>query len=168
MGLTTIAQAMKHPDIHAYLRKVMLSEVALHVWYVLDKIPQSYLDLIEQRFSNQAIHDTVRRVAYDGASRHTGAVLPVVRAAVAHGTPLYDLALTQALWARMCAGYCEDGSAILARSDAHVWLTRRQVYGALADGSRFASAFRNWLALLYEQGVEATLRMFLAQEVKVS
>jgi len=63
-----------------------------------------YSDVIAQRFANPAIRDTVRRVAFDGASRHTGFVLPMVRERLAAGASVDGLALVEALWARMCAG----------------------------------------------------------------
>ena len=40
--------------------------------------PESYVELIDRRFANPEIVDTVRRVANDGPSRRTGFVLPVL------------------------------------------------------------------------------------------
>ncbi|MEM6727058.1 MAG: mannitol dehydrogenase family protein, partial [Pseudomonadota bacterium] len=70
-GLTTIAEAMAHPLIRAYFRKVALTEICPHVSPVPGMTPEQYVDLIEARFANPAIHDTVRRVAFDGSSRQT-------------------------------------------------------------------------------------------------
>jgi mannitol 2-dehydrogenase len=172
LGLTTIADTMAHPGIRGLFRKVALEEIGPHVDPVPGMTPQGYVDLIDARFSNPAIHDTVRRVAFDGSSRQTGAVFPVIRDAIAAGTPLDGLALSQALWARMCAGTREDGSIIepndpvwdglqtaaaAAKADPQAWLRQRQFYGDIADDTRFATAFARWLRQLYAQGVEATL-----------
>ena len=64
--------------------------------------PQDYLTLIERRFANPEIRDTTRRVAFDGSSRHTGFVLPILRDALDAGGSVRGLSLVEALWARMC------------------------------------------------------------------
>lgn len=178
LGLETIADAMAHPLIHAMLRKIALDEIAPHVAPVPGMTPANYVDLIDARFSNPAIHDTVRRVAFDGSSRHTGAVLPVIRDALAAGAPVDGLALSQALWARMCSGHREDGSSImpndpdwtslteiakLAQTSPKCWLEQRHFYGNIADHTLFVAAFDAWLSQLYAEGVEATLRSYLSR-----
>ena len=177
LTLATIAEAMAHPGICNFLRKVALTEIAPHVDPVPGMTPAQYVDLIERRFANPAIHDTVRRVAFDGSSRHTGAVLPAIREAIAAGTPLSGLALSQALWARMCLGTREDGSTIEPNDPswssltnvAHdalalpqAWLEQRDLYGTIADDARFADAFSRWHGLLGEIGTAATLERYLA------
>ncbi|MEO0486009.1 MAG: mannitol dehydrogenase family protein [Pseudomonadota bacterium] len=176
LGLETIAEAMAHPLIRGLLRKVALTEIAPLVDPVPGMTPAQYVELIDARFSNAAIYDTVRRVAFDGSSRHTGAVLPVIRDAVARATPLEGLALSQALWARMCGGTREDGSQIapndpvwddltkaagLAKREPQAWLEQRHFYGDLADNPRFQLAFAKWMESLETTGVEATLRAYL-------
>jgi mannitol 2-dehydrogenase len=47
--------------------------------------PEAYVSLIERRFANPAIRDTTRRVAFDGSSRHTGFVLPILPGRLAAG-----------------------------------------------------------------------------------
>ena len=177
LGLATISDALAHPLIAGLLRKVGLEEIGPHVASVPGMTPAGYVDLIDQRFSNPEIHDTVRRVAFDGASRHTGAVLPAIRDAIAQGTKLDGLALSQALWARMCSGTREDGStiapndpvwpdlnaaALKARDDPRAWLAQRHLYGTIAEDSAFAAAFANHLRSLYAHGTEETLRAYLA------
>jgi len=112
LGLHTISDAMAHPLIKGLLRKVCLAEVAPFVSSVPDMTPARYVDLIDRRFTNPEIQDTVRRVAFDGSSRHTGAVIPAIRDAIAQGGAVEGLALSQALWAHMCRGRREDGSTI--------------------------------------------------------
>jgi mannitol 2-dehydrogenase len=139
--------------------------------------PKAYVALIERRFANPRIIDTVRRVAFDGSSRHTGFLLPVLREALAAGTPVEGLALSQALWARMCEGRREDGSRIepndphwdsltaaaaAAKDRPQAWLEQRQFYGDLGDDARFAGAFGRWLQLIWRDGTEAALRAYLA------
>ena len=172
LGLSTIAGAMALPEIKAFLRKVAIEEMGPHVLAVPGMDVSSYVDLVDDRFSNPAIHDTVRRVAFDGSSRQTGAILPVIRDAIERGTPLEGLALSQALWAKMCAGTREDGSMIepndpiwdalnRAAERPDTWLALHQIYSDLANDARFKSAFERWAHLLEEKGVADSLRIYL-------
>jgi mannitol 2-dehydrogenase len=178
LGLTTISEAMQTPGIKQLFRKTALTEIAPHVPDVPGVTVADYVDLIDQRFSNPAIHDTVRRVAFDGSSRHTGAVLPVIRDAITAESAVEGLALSQALWARMCEGTREDGTTIepndpawdaltraaqAAKSDPQAWLGQGQIYGPIAENEKFSEAFARWLNQIYLEGVTATLHTFLSR-----
>lgn len=176
MGLTTISETMANPLIHAMFRKVAETEILPHVTPVPGMTPAQYLDLIDRRFANPAIVDTVRRVAFDGSSRQTGMVLPTVRDGLKAGISVEGLALVQAAWARMCQGTRDDGSAIApndpfwpalteraqgARIKPRHWLEMRQSYGDLADVPVFADAFERWLTMMYRDGMAATLQHYI-------
>ena len=175
-GIATVAEAMATPQIRAFFEKVQTREIVPHVRPVPGMTPVEYVTLIAGRFSNPAIRDTVRRVAFDGSSRHPGFVLPSLRDALAHGAAYDGLALVEALWARMCAGTREDGSVIApndphwpqlvaqaqaARYDPAAWLRQSGCYGDLADHPGFAQSFGTWLTLLWSQGSDAALRAYL-------
>lgn len=177
LGLQTISEAMSEPMIKALFRKVALEEILPHITPVPETTPEAYVDLIDARFSNPAIVDTVRRVAFDGSSRHSGAVLPVIRAALAAGAPTNGLALSQALWARMCQGVRENGCAIeandpdweqlttaanAAKQTPQAWLEQRNIYGDIADNVGFSADFSRFLTGLYSDGVEATIAGYVA------
>lgn len=176
MGLTTISATMAHPAIHALFRKIAKEEIVPHVTPVSGVTLEQYVDLIDRRFANPAIVDTVRRVAFDGSSRHTGMVLSTVRDGLKAGTPVHGLALVEAAWARMCEGTRDDGSTIEpndplwdmlnarateARKRPRAWLELRQFYGDLADAPRFSDAFEHWLKIMYLEGMEAAVQRFL-------
>lgn len=178
LSVDTIADCMAHPLIGPFFRKVATEEIAPHVSPVEDMDPAAYVDLINRRFSNPEIVDTVRRVAFDGSSRHTGFLLPVLRDALATDSPIEGLALAEALWARMCAGTREDGSEIVpndplwtrlnvaanaAKTAPQAWLNQRELYGDLADSPRFSEAFGRWLELLWSQGCTAALSTYINQ-----
>ncbi|MBT8424118.1 MAG: mannitol dehydrogenase family protein, partial [Silicimonas sp.] len=112
LGVEFISGCMAHPLIGPFFRKIAMEEIAPHVDPVPGMTPESYVDLIDRRFSNPEIVDTVRRVAFDGSSRHTGFLLPTLQEALSKGTPNDGLALAEALWARMCEGTREDGTTI--------------------------------------------------------
>lgn len=174
LSLPTIAACMQDPDLSGFFRKVESEEIVAHVAPVPGRTPAACLDLIARRFGNAAIHDTTRRVAFDGSSRHPGFVLPVLRERLAAGRSVQGLALTEALWTRMCAGTREDDSAIepndphwpslseaalAARQDPAVWLAQARIYGGLAR----APAFSDWLRRLWAEGTRATLTAYLGQ-----
>jgi mannitol 2-dehydrogenase len=178
LSVPTIADCMAHPRLAAFFRKVQAEEILPHVAAVPGMTPAAYLDLIERRFSNPAIRDTTRRVAFDGSSRHTGFVLPILRDGLASGGPIEGLALVEALWARMCAGTREDGSpiepndpywetlspvALAARSRPSAWLEQATIYGDLAGNLRFSEAFERWLGLIWQAGTDAALAAFAAR-----
>ena len=180
LGIGTIDAGMRHPLIKGFFRNVAREEMAPHIADVPGMTVAAYVDLIDKRFSNPKIVDTVRRVAFDGSSRHTGTVLPQVREALSSGTPFEGLALSQALWARMCAGTREDGSEIApndpewadlvsaataACDNPRAWLEQRVFYGDLADNEGFAAAFTGWLNLIWQHGVEAALETYLQRRV---
>jgi len=175
LGVETISGCMQHHGISAFFHKVQHDEIVRHVAPVPGMNASDYVELVARRFANPSIVDTTRRVAFDGSSRHTGFLLPVLREALAEGAPIEGLALVEALWARMCAGIREDGSVIdpndphwdrlnavakRARTDPHVWISQDQVYGELASSERFAEAFGKWLGLIWSHGAEAALEAY--------
>lgn len=176
LSVETIAGCMEHPLIHALFRKVETEEIVPHVHAVPGMTPDAYVDLIETRFANPQIRDTTRRVAFDGSSRHTGFVLPVIRDALAKDTPVEGLALVEALWARMCEGTREDGTTIepndpiwsdlqtaakAAKDRPAAWL-EQPLYGDLGKKDRFADAFDRWLRMIWADGAGAAIKAYTA------
>ncbi len=177
LSVEFISGCMEHPLIGAFFRKVARDEIALQVQAVPGMVPSAYVDLIDERFSNPEIIDTVRRVAFDGSSRQTGFILPTLRDALDKGDPADGLILSQAIWARMCAGIREDGSVIepndpiwdaltvagrAAKSDPKAWLNQRALYGDLADNTVFQERFEVWLNMIWSDGLNATLEFYLS------
>ena len=178
LGVAHISGCMEHPLIAAYFSKVAREEIVPHVSAVPDITAQDYVTLIEGRFANPQIVDTVRRVAFDGSARQTGFILPTLRDALAARAQSNGLALSQALWARMCAGTREDGStitpndpiwenlntvALKAKDAPHLWLEQRNLYGDLADDPVFATSFAGWLNMIWANGTVATLKHYIGE-----
>ncbi len=178
LSVGTIAECMQDRDIAALFRKVQRDEIVPQVRPVPGIDPADYVDLIERRFANPAIHDTTRRVAFDGSSRHTGFVLPILRDALEEGGAIDGLSLVEALWARMCAGTREDGTKIepndphwdalqdaarAAQSRPRSWLEQDQIYGPLGRNSRFAAAFERWLNIIRADGARAAIASYTGQ-----
>lgn len=172
LSVDTIADCMGHPLISSLFKKVQREEIEPYVTPVPNITPSGYVNLIEARFANSKIFDTTRRVAFDGVSRHTGFVLPILRDALAAGGSIDGLCLVEALWARMCAGTREDGTSIepndpkwndlakvamVARNDPQKWLQQRQIYGDLASDNRFSQTFKFWLNFIWQDNVSAAV-----------
>ena len=177
LSIETISECMAHPLISKLFHKVQHEEIMPHVRPVPDFTPEQYVELISCRFSNPAIMDTVRRVAFEGSSRHTGFVLPILRDGLKAGTSIEGLALVEALWARMCEGTRENGSVIeandplwnklqdsakSARKRPLAWLEQRSFYGDLVKAPRFANAFEHWLGRIWSDGCEAVMQAYVS------
>ncbi len=175
LSCATIADCMEDADIRSLFEKVETEEIAPYVHAVPEITPKAYVALIASRFSNPAIRDTTRRVAFDGSSRHTGFVLPILRDALAANASIDGLALVEALWARMCAGTREDGSEIeandpkwqelqtaahAAKSAPSAWLQQAEYYGDIAQDARFAERFCHWLFVIWTNGTRAALQAY--------
>ncbi|SHI85882.1 mannitol dehydrogenase family protein [Wenxinia saemankumensis] len=177
MDVHFVHEAMEHPRIRAFLRKLEETEIIPNVPPVPDTDTAAYFDTIEARFSNPKIGDTIRRLCLDGSNRQPKFILPTLRDALKAGGSVTGLALESALWCRYCAGTTDSGAeiapndpnwdalqavAIEAKARPRAWLEQRAIYGDLADAAPFAEAFGHWLRLLWADGTEATLDAYLA------
>lgn len=176
MDIRFVHEAMVHPLIRAFLRKVEQTEIIPHVPPVPDTDLADYFDLIERRFSNPKIGDTVRRLCLDGSNRQPKFIVPTLRDALKAGGSIQGLALESALWCRYCAGVSDSGAEIApndpnwdklqpvarqAKDRPGAWLEMEAIYGDLARDGRFAGAFARWLTMLWSAGTEATLKTYL-------
>lgn len=179
LHIETISESLQNELIHAFFRKVQIEEIVPHVVPVPGMTPEQYVDLTDRRFSNAEIIDTVRRVAFDGSSRHSGFIIPTIRDGLKAGTPILGLALVEAAWARMCEGTREDGSeieandpywealntrAMSAKDNPQIWLEMHNIYGKLAFQQRFSSAFEHWLKMIYADGIESAIKSYLGRQ----
>ena len=174
LSLDTIAACMADGEVAGFFRAVQMREIAPQVAAVPQTSPAAYLELVERRFANPAIIDTVRRVAFDGSSRHAGFLLPMLAERLAAGLPVEGLALAEALWARMCTGIREDGTAIepndpnwpalhaaalAARERPEAWL-EQEIYAGIGTHPALRAAFARWSDRLAREGVRACLATF--------
>jgi mannitol 2-dehydrogenase len=175
LALPMIADCMGDRDVRSFFMQVEQQEILPFVGTVPGTSGADYLALIGRRFSNTAIKDTTRRVAFDGSSRHPGFVLPSLHDGLLAGWQVDGLCLSQALWARMCFGTREDGSQIMAndphwpslqkaaqaaRERPEAWLELVPVYGDLATAEGFVASFTHWLSLIWSQGTRAALQAY--------
>lgn len=173
IGMRTIDQCMQHSGISAFFEKVQRQEIAPHVAAVPGMQPQDYIDVVASRFSNPRIKDTVRRVAFDGAARHSSFLHPTIRSALSCNTSVAGLAIVEAIWARMCYGKREDGSVIgandpnwcflntlakRAKENPSLWLSETNLYGDIAKDPRFHDEFCTNLIHIWKNGACSTIK----------
>ena len=176
LSIETVRDAMKNKKILSLLEKIEINEIIPHIKPVPGYTPIEYFELIRRRFSNPSIQDTIRRVAFDGSSRHTGFIVPSIRDGIQNSISINGLSLAEALWSRMCEGTREDGS-VIEPNDPHweklnvcakdskenplIWLNQKEIYGDISNDENFKKHFSKWLKMIYDQGVENTLDEYL-------
>lgn len=172
-----VHEAMEHPLVRAFLEKVEREEIIPVVPPVPDTDLGEYYALIERRFSNPKIGDTIQRLCLDGSNRQPKFILPSAADRLAAGQPVTGLALVSALWARYCYGESDSGKVIppndpswerltalakAAKADPKAWLTMGDVFGPLAGDPGYVAAFSTALESLWARGTAATLEGYLA------
>ena len=106
-----VHEAMEHPLIRAFLAKLERTEIIPAVPPVPDTDLEAYYQLIERRFSNPKIGDTIRRLCLDGSNRQPKFIIPTALDRLRDGQPVDGLALESALWCRYCFGTTDSGAA---------------------------------------------------------
>jgi mannitol 2-dehydrogenase len=172
-----VHEAMEHPLVSAFLRKVEQDEIIPIVPPVPDTNLDDYFALCENRFANPKIGDTVRRLALDGSNRQPKFIIPSALDRAQRQQSVSGLSLVSALWCRYCYGTTESGAVIepndpswdrltaqakLAKADPRAWLAMTDIYGDLAHSPAFIAAFTNALNTLWKIGTTATLERYLA------
>jgi mannitol 2-dehydrogenase len=172
-----VHEAMEHRLVRAFLEKVEREEIIPAVPPVPDTDLGEYYALIERRFSNPKIGDTIQRLCLDGSNRQPKFILPSAADRLAAGQPVTGLSLVSALWARYCYGESDSGKPIppndpswdrltalakAAKADPKAWLTMGDIFGPLADDPVYVAAFAGALSSLWSRGTAATLEAYLA------
>lgn len=173
-----VHDAMRNPLVTGFLNKLEGEEIIP----TLDEIPgvdfHAYYKKIVERFSNEAVGDTIPRLCFDGANRQPKFILPVVEARLSQDRSIDGLSLECALWCRYCYGSTEGGNDIpandpqwerlnllakKARENPRAWLELTDVYGPLARDKAFETAFVKALSSLWDKGISATVEQYIRQ-----
>ena len=172
-----VHEAMEHPLVRAFLEKVERDEIIPVVPPVPDTDLGDYYKLIEDRFSNPKIGDTVTRLCLDGSNRQPKFILPSAADRLRQGRSVDGLALVSALWCRYCYGETDSGAGIApndpswdrlqatarkAKDDASAWLAMEDIFGAVATDDRYRAAFTAALGSLWSRGTKETLTRYVA------
>ncbi|UYO01128.1 MAG: mannitol dehydrogenase family protein [Devosia sp.] len=175
-----VHEAMEHPLVAAFLRKVETDEIIPVVPPVPDTDLHAYFAMCEKRFSNPKIGDTVRRLALDGSNRQPKFIIPSALDRANANSVLTGLALVSALWCRYCFGTTDSGAVIepndpnwdrltaqarRAKENPAAWLEMGDIYGDLATSPAFAAEFTKCLNFLWKNGTAATLEAYLGDRL---
>jgi mannitol 2-dehydrogenase len=132
----------------------------------------SYKRQLIERFSNDAVRDTVARLCAESSDRIPKWLLPVIRLNLAAGRDIRLATAVVASWARYAEAVDEQGEPITVvdrlaeqltaaarrqREDPLAFVSDRTLFGDLVDEPRFTDAYRETLASLHERGARATL-----------
>lgn len=177
MDIHFVHEAMETPLIRDYLKKVTDEEVRPTVHPVPGTDLQDYQKLIERRFANPKIGDTIRRLCLDGSNRQPKFIVPPIADRLKDGKSIFGLALESALWCRYCFGLTDSGKVIeandpnwshlqakakLAKANPQVWLDMAEIYGDVGKHPVMQRLFAEYLAAIWKNGAEATVKSYLA------
>ncbi|QKV19161.1 mannitol dehydrogenase family protein [Oricola thermophila] len=176
LGIHFVHEAMRNPLVTGFLEKLEFTEIIPTVPDIPGTSREAYYEKIVERFSNEAVGDTIPRLCLDGSNRQPKFILPTITARLDAGQPVDGLALEVALWCRYCAGTDESGNvitvediaagrlkrnALAARTDPSAWLSMHDIFGDLGRHPVFAAAFASALSSLWKDGVGATLAAYI-------
>ncbi|OQP83692.1 mannitol dehydrogenase [Rhizobium rhizosphaerae] len=171
-----VHEAMEDETIAAFLAKLERSEIVTCVPPVPGVDLNDYIALIERRFANPKIGDTIARLAQDGSNRQPKFILPSTADRLARGEDIQGLALVSALWCRYFQGTSDSGRAITfndanaerlkaaaqkARENPLEFLALDDIFGQVAHSELFRKRFSQALTSLTEKGTRATLAAYI-------
>lgn len=176
MDIHFVHEAMENPLIRAFLAKLEKEEIIPIVPPVPDTSLDDYFDLIERRFSNPKIGDTIPRLAQDGSNRQPKFILPSTADRLAKGLDVVGLALVSALWCRYFEGRSDSGKSIVfndpnaerlhatalrSKQDPLAFLELSDIFGSVGTDPLFRQRFEIALNALRGDGTAETLKRYL-------
>ncbi|RWD98155.1 mannitol dehydrogenase family protein [Mesorhizobium sp.] len=177
MDIHFVHEAMQEPLVRGFLAKLERDEIIPTVPPVPDTVLEDYYQLIERRFSNPKIGDTIRRLCLDGSNRQPKFIIPTIADRLKAGEGVTGLALESALWCRYCFGTTDSGAVIepndpswdrmqatakAAKDKPGAWLAMDDIYGDVGGSPVFTQAFAHALDVLWTNGARETLTRYLA------
>ncbi len=176
-GYETVSEAVGDPDLHAFLRGLLVEE-AMHTLPDTLGDLRPYADALLVRFANPALRHRTWQIAMDGSQKLPQRLLGTIRDRFAAGRSIDRLALGVAAWMRYATGTDEKGEPIdvrdpLAERFAEIargagrnaealvsgFLGIREVFGNdLAGSADFRTLLISHLDSLLEHGALATVR----------
>ncbi|MEO5806415.1 mannitol dehydrogenase family protein [Devosia sp.] len=171
-----VHEAMEEPLVRKFLEKLEREEIIPSVPPVPDTDLGEYYKLIESRFANPKIGDTITRLCLDGSNRQPKFILPTALDRINAGQNVIGLALVSALWCRYCYGETDSGKPIApndpiwdrlttqakrAKEAPSAWLEMSDIFGELATNAAYFAAFNHTLKTLWVQGTRATLTRYI-------
>ncbi|MGR9170719.1 mannitol dehydrogenase family protein [Rhizobium sp. KDH_Rht_773_N] len=182
MDIHFVHEAMENDLIRAFLAKLENEEIIPIVPPVPNTSLADYFKLIERRFLNPKIADTIPRLAQDGSNRQPKFILPSTLDNLSQGKDVVGLALVSALWCRYFFGKSDSGkdivfndasadrlhaAAVKAKDDPAAFLVFDDIFGEVAKSELFRKRFAHALKTLWEKGTRETLQLYLDGKLAV-
>jgi mannitol 2-dehydrogenase len=182
MDIHFVHESMENDLIRAFLAKLENEEIIPIVPPVPDTSLADYFKLIERRFLNPKIADTIPRLAQDGSNRQPKFILPSTLDNLSQGRDVVGLALVSALWCRYFFGKSDSGkeivfndasadrlheAAVKAKDDPAAFLVFDDIFGEVAKSDVFRKRFAHALKTLWEKGTKETLKLYLDGKLAV-
>ncbi|MGL4199134.1 MAG: mannitol dehydrogenase family protein, partial [Allorhizobium sp.] len=176
MDIHFVHESMENSLIQAFLSKLENEEIIPVVPPVPNTSLQDYYTLIENRFSNPKIGDTIPRLAQDGSNRQPKFILPSTADRLAKGLDVQGLALVSALWCRYFEGTSDGGktitfndpsaerlhaAALASRIDPMAFIGITDIFGSVGSDPRFQKRFAEAIDSLRSRGAAATLQSYI-------
>jgi mannitol 2-dehydrogenase len=154
----------------------LLDYMRLEAMPTLQPVPgidlDAYCQELIERYTNEAVRDTLARLAFDGSERIPKFLLPVLRDQLESGGEIRRCAFVLAAWSRFLEGRDEKGNPtpvndrraaeLLAAAQAEYvkpgsFLDYQPVFGDLGANTRLRDLFIGYRAALIEHGARATM-----------
>lgn len=183
LGIHFVHDVLANPIISHYLKKLVSEEIIPSIPPVPGVNLHDYFALIESRFANPEVRDTVPRLCQDASNRLPKFILPIISANLQNGRSCTGLALVVALWCRLCAEGEEKNEegmnndthfplidaqakrliehALQAKKDPLAFLRMTDIFGELSTHTIFAQHFTMWLHRLWQSDVKSTLMEYI-------
>lgn len=174
LGLTYGHDSARDEDIAEVTRRYLEQEACPTLRPVPGIDLDAYIDELFERFGNEAIADTLARLAQDASDRMPKFVLPSVRQNLKDGGQTKIGAAMCAAWALGCEGKAEDGTEVViddqhgkelaeaakkqAAGDDTAFIEDQFVFGELAQNEQFKAEFVQALHDLREKGAREVMR----------
>ncbi|PCI04153.1 MAG: mannitol dehydrogenase [Hyphomicrobiales bacterium] len=180
LGIRYVHDAMADADIYGFLQTLEIDEIIPIVPPVPGVNFQTYLESIQERFSNAAVGDTISRLCLDGSNRQPKFIFPSIIDRLEAGLPIKGLALEVALWCRFCAGTDDAGNsieipdenaerlkdhALRAQKNPCAFLEMTNIFGHLAEDAIFRNEYETALKSLWKDGCRNTLMAYTTENV---
>ncbi|MFM9106447.1 MAG: mannitol dehydrogenase family protein [Chloroflexota bacterium] len=167
--------------VHDVARDPLFSQLLLDYMHreampTLQPVPgidlDAYCQQLIDRYSNEAIRDTLARLAFDASERIPKFLLPVLRHQLEAGGEFRRCAFTLAAWCRFMEGADELGgptpindvrsaelaeAAVADRANPGAFLDVRPVFGDLGADHRLRDTYAGYRAAIAEEGVRAVI-----------
>ncbi|MBB5522927.1 mannitol dehydrogenase family protein [Xanthomonas cannabis] len=165
LHLETVADAMRHPELAAFVETLMRDDIAPTLQPMPGFNPQHYIDAILARFRNPAIRHLLAQIAWDGSQKIPVRLLGTIGDALIAGQPIQRLCLPVAAWLHFIRRQAGNGTALVdplreelsgigcsttgdAGHDISAFLTVDAVFASLSRDVRFAQALEHSYAVL--------------------